>query len=150
MTPEHTHWMNYALALAEKALPQDVPVGAVLVNEAGDVLGEGWNTREADHDPTAHAEMMALREAGRQKGDWRLTGCTLYVTLEPCPMCAAALLQARVSTVVFGADDPIQGALGGALNLGPLYGNPMAIKGGIEAEACRAQLDTFFQSLRAQ
>lgn len=141
-------WIHHAQALAEKSLPQDVPVGAVIVDENGNIIGEGWNTREQDQDPTGHAELLAIRQAGMVRQNWRLNGCTLYVTLEPCPMCASALLQSRISQVVFGAYDPVQGALGSALNLTELYRNPVHITGGIDEKACQKQLQEFFKAQR--
>lgn len=105
--------MGHALDLATAAAGDgDVPVGAVVVSPAGEVIGEGRNLREAEGDPTAHAEIVALREAARKTGEWRLEGCTLVVTLEPCPMCAGALVLSRVSTLVMGAWDPKMGACG--------------------------------------
>ncbi len=111
---EPAHWLTEALGLAEKAASEDeVPVGAVVVKD-GQVIGRGYNRREADHNPVAHAEIQAILEASRALQSWRLTGCTLYVTLEPCPMCLAASQQARVDRLVYGAHDP----KGGALSLG--------------------------------
>lgn len=105
--------MGHALSLATAAAGDgDVPVGAVVVSPAGEVIGEGRNLREVEGDPTAHAEIVALREAARKTGEWRLEGCTLVVTLEPCPMCAGALVLSRVSTLVMGAWDPKMGACG--------------------------------------
>ncbi|HET8983774.1 MAG TPA: nucleoside deaminase [Pedococcus sp.] len=105
--------MGHALDLATAAAGDgDVPVGAVVVSPAGEVIGEGRNVREVEGDPTAHAEIVALREAARKTGEWRLEGCTLVVTLEPCPMCAGALVLSRVSTLVMGAWDPKMGACG--------------------------------------
>ena len=111
--PRYAAWMGRALALAaEAAADGDVPVGAVVVSPEGEVVGEGRNRREADGDPTAHAEVVALRAAARHTGSWRLEGHTLVVTLEPCPMCAGALLLARVGRLVLGAWDPKLGATG--------------------------------------
>jgi tRNA(adenine34) deaminase len=105
--------MTRAIALAERAADAgDVPVGALVADTSGQVLGEGWNLREAEQDPTAHAEVVALRAAARALGSWRLEGCTLVVTLEPCPMCAGAAMLARVERVVLGAWDPKLGACG--------------------------------------
>ena len=105
--------MGHALDLATAAAGDgDVPVGAVVVSPAGEVIGEGRNLREVEGDPTAHAEIVALREAARRTGEWRLQGCTLVVTLEPCPMCAGALVLSRVATLVMGAWDPKMGACG--------------------------------------
>ena len=104
--------MGEALAVARAALPDDVPIGAVVVSPVGDVIGRGHNLREAQHDPAGHAEILALREAANAVGEWRLDGCTLVVTLEPCTMCAGALVLARVERLVFGAFDPKAGAVG--------------------------------------
>jgi tRNA(adenine34) deaminase len=105
--------MGEALALAQRAVESgDVPVGAVVLDADGYVVGRGYNAREATGDPTAHAEVVALREAAAARGQWRLDGCTLLVTLEPCTMCAGALVLARVSRLVYGADDPKAGAVG--------------------------------------
>jgi tRNA(adenine34) deaminase len=109
----HEDWMRLALAEAHEALAtDDVPVGAVIVDAAGAVIGRGRNERERNQDPTAHAEIVAIRQAAAATGDWHLTGCTLVVTLEPCVMCAGALLAARVPVVVFGAWDEKAGASG--------------------------------------
>src|SRR5512141_632094 len=106
-------WMRRALELAGIAEQADeVPVGAVLLSPAGDVIGEGWNRNIGDHDPTAHAEIIAMRQAGTRLGNHRLVGCTLYVTLEPCAMCAMAMIHARIARLVFGAADPKTGAAG--------------------------------------
>jgi tRNA(adenine34) deaminase len=105
--------MRHALTLAERAAQAgDVPVGAVVVSGSGELLGEGWNQRERDGDPSAHAEVVAIRAAAARLGSWRLAGCTLVVTMEPCPMCAGAAMLARVERVVLGAWDPKLGACG--------------------------------------
>jgi tRNA(adenine34) deaminase len=105
--------MSRALTLAQRAADAgDVPVGALVVDASGEVVGEGWNLREVDQDPTAHAEVVALRAAAARLGSWRLEGCTLVVTMEPCPMCAGASMLARVERVVLGAWDPKLGACG--------------------------------------
>ncbi|MCC2686880.1 MAG: CMP/dCMP deaminase zinc-binding, partial [Paenibacillaceae bacterium] len=110
-------WMGEALEEAYKAQQlREVPIGAVIVKD-GEVIGRGHNLRETGHDPTAHAEMLAIREASEYLGAWRLTGCTLYVTLEPCPMCAGAIVQARIDRVVFGSADPKAGCAGTLMNL---------------------------------
>lgn len=144
----HEHWMQTARELAENALPEDVPVGALLINTSGKIVSQGWNKREQLHDPTAHAEVIALKEAGKSQQNWRLNDLILYVTLEPCPMCASALLQARISAIIFGAYDPLQGALGSMINLTDLYPYPVHIIGGIQEGACKEQLQSFFKMHR--
>jgi tRNA(adenine34) deaminase len=135
--------MAEALQQAHRALPADVPVGAVILAPDGTRLAAACNRRERDHDPTAHAEMRALTEAGKKLGNWRLSETTLVVTLEPCPMCASAIRQARVKRVVFGAYDPVMGACGSALNL--MADAPdLEVIGGIQEEACRQLLLDFF------
>ena len=119
----HEHYMQIALEEAQQALREDeVPVGAVIVHD-GRVIARAHNQRERLRDPTAHAEMIAITQAAESRNSWRLDGCTLYVTLEPCPMCAGAILQARMPTVVYGAADPKAGAVGFAL---PPAGRPAA------------------------
>jgi tRNA(adenine34) deaminase len=146
-------WMQVALAEAEKASALgDVPVGALLVDERGDLLGAGYNRREIDHDPTAHAEVLALRAATRRLGRWRLPGCTLICTLEPCLMCAGALIQSRVARVVYAADDPKAGAVRSlfATLEDPRLNHRIEVIRGVEAEASGQQLRAFFAALRAQ
>lgn len=142
--------MRRALALAERAAGAgEVPVGALIV--AGDeVVAEGWNRPIAARDPTAHAEILALRAAGEALGAYRLPGTTLYVTLEPCAMCVGALIHARVGRVVFGAADPKTGALGGmlALHEHPSHNHRLAVTGGVLAEACGERLRAFFRERR--
>ncbi len=142
----HTAWMTQALELARQALPADVPVGAVLVHE-GKVLASACNRREIDKNPIGHAEMLVLQAAAQKLGDWRLSNTTLYVTLEPCPMCASAIQQARVGQVVFGAYDPVLGACGSRYAL--LTDTPdLPVLGGIEEAACGTLLRNFFQQRR--
>lgn len=139
-------YMKEALEEAQKALAHgDVPVGAVIVRK-GRIIGRGHNRREADQDVTAHAEVLALREAGAYDGGWRLEGAVLYVTLEPCPMCAAAIVQAKMAQVIYGVDDPRLGAAGSLLNLlqFPGFHHDVAIRSGLEAEACGNLLKDFF------
>ncbi|WP_414720984.1 tRNA adenosine(34) deaminase TadA [Streptomyces sp.] len=140
--------MRLALAAADEAARAgDVPVGAVLLGPDGAVLATGHNEREATHDPTAHAEVLALRRAAERLGEWRLTGCTLVVTLEPCVMCAGALVQARVDRVVFGAVDEKAGAAGSLWDLvrdRRLNHRPEVILG-VLAQECSAQLTAFFR-----
>ncbi len=143
-------WMRRALELAARAQAEgEVPVGALVVREDS-VLGEGWNRPIAAHDPTAHAEILALREAAAQAGDYRLGGATLYVTLEPCPMCAAAMAHARIARLVFGAWDPRQGAAGSAFNLvtAPEMNHRIDSFGGVLSEECGALLRGFFAGRR--
>jgi tRNA(adenine34) deaminase len=143
--------MRLALAVAERALPGgDVPIGAVVLDATGSVIGEGFNRRELDADPTAHAEVLALRAAAREAGQWRLEGCTLVVTLEPCTMCAGALVLARVDRVVFGAFDPKAGAVGSLWDVvrDPRLNHRPEVVAGVLAEECGALLRTFFEAHR--
>lgn len=128
----------------------EIPVAAVVLNERGQAIGWGSNRRETDQQPLAHAELVALQQAARLRQDWRFNGCTLVVTLEPCPMCAGALVQARMGRVVFGAADPKRGALGGCLNLAldPSAHHHMLVTGGVLAERCSAQLEAWFRRRR--
>jgi len=142
--------MEEALAEARRAAGHgEVPVGAV-VARGGVILGRSGNRRVRDADPSAHAEILALREAGRAVGDWRLEGCTLYVTLEPCPMCVSACRQARLDLVVWGARDPVAGACGSRLDLAedPRLGRPLAHRGGLEAGTAAGLLRSFFAKKR--
>ena len=143
-------WMRQALALAARAEAEgEVPVGALIVRD-GQLLGEGWNQPVALRDPTAHAEILALRTAAQKIGDYRLSGATLYVTLEPCPMCAAAIAHARIARLVFGAWDPRQGAAGSAFNLVAAEGMNHRVDafGGVLSEECGAMLKKFFSTRR--
>jgi tRNA(adenine34) deaminase len=144
-------FMRLALDQAHNAwLLGEVPVGAVIVRD-GKVLATGYNRPIGDSDPTAHAEIVALRQAASLLGNYRLPGCTLYVTLEPCAMCAMALMHARVQRVVFGTRDPKTGAAGSVLNLfdEPRLNHHAELLGGVEAEACASLLQDFFRSRRA-
>ena len=148
MTDEY--FMQDAIRQAVKAYEADeVPVGAVVVRE-GAVIARAWNQVELLKDATAHAEMIALTAAEAAVGDWRLTGCTLYVTKEPCPMCAGALVHCRIDRVVFGADDPKGGAAGGAINLlqFPTLNHACDITSGVMESECRSLLQTFFKEKR--
>lgn len=143
-------WMRLALAEADRAAAAgDVPVGAVVVRE-GRAIGFGRNRREADQDPLAHAEILAIGAAAKETGSWRLTGAALFVTLEPCAMCAGALVNARVERVVFGAADPKAGFCGslGDLVRDPRLNHRLAVTSGVLAEACGEQLREFFARLR--
>mgnify|MGYP001324339813 CR=1 FL=1 len=149
---KHFQWMRLALAEAEKAaVLGDVPVGAVAVQE-GAVIGTGHNRKEYEHDPTAHAEITALRAAAQALQDWRLDGVTLYCTLEPCPMCAGAMVQARLSRLVWATADPKGGANGSLIDLFDLPGlnHRVEVIRGVLAEEAAAQLRAFFEGLRAQ
>ena len=128
----------------------DVPVGAVVLSADGEVLGVGRNRREQASDPTAHAEILALREAAAASGEWRLTGTTMVVTLEPCPMCAGALVAARVGALVFGTPDPKAGAAGSLYNLctDPRLNHELPVTPGVRADECAAQLSAFFAARR--
>lgn len=143
-------WMRRALELAARAEAEgEVPVGALVVRD-DQVLGEGWNQPVALRDPTAHAEVLALRAAAQKLGDYRLSGATLYVTLEPCPMCAAAVTHARIARLVFGAWDPRQGAAGSAFNLvaADAMNHRVDAFGGVMSEECGAVLKRFFEARR--
>ena len=145
------HFMQLALALARRAEAEgEVPVGAVLTSDL-EVLGEGWNRPVNSADPTAHAEILALRAGARRLHNYRMPGTTLYVTLEPCAMCAGAIVQARVARVVFGAHDPRAGAAGSVLNVldHPILNHRAALTTGVEAEACAMLLVDFFKARRA-
>jgi tRNA(adenine34) deaminase len=144
------YFMGEALRQAAKAYEKDeVPVGAVIVCE-GKIIARAFNQVELLKDATAHAEMLALTQAENALGDWRLTDCTLYVTKEPCPMCAGAMVHTRLARVVFGAGDPKGGAAGGALNLlqFPTLNHRCDITSGVRLEECRALLKTFFAGQR--
>jgi tRNA(adenine34) deaminase len=138
-------------ALAEAAAAgQDVPVGAVVLDAAGEIIGRGRNLREATADPTAHAEILAIRAAGEAAGDWRLEQCTLVVTLEPCTMCAGAVLAARLRRLVFGARDPRAGAAGSVWDVlhDPRLGEPVEVVSGVLEAECSALLTEFFARRR--
>lgn len=128
----------------------DVPIGAVVVHE-GELIASGHNRREVDGDPTAHAEILAIRVAAARLGSWRLEGCTLYVTLEPCVMCAGALVLARLPRLVFGADDPKAGAVGALYDVprDPRLNHQVEVVRGVEAETCAALLRDFFRARRS-
>jgi tRNA(adenine34) deaminase len=146
-------WMREAIAEARKALAADeVPIGAVVVHEpTGNIIGRGHNRRENDHDPTAHAEIIALREAARAVGHWRLLDCVLVVTLEPCPMCAGAAVNARVPRLIYGCSDPKAGAVRTLYRLcdDERLNHRVAIEEGVLAEDCAELLRGFFRAQRA-
>ena len=143
-------FMREAMGLAEEAARNgEVPVGAVVVKD-GEVIGRGWNRPISAADPTAHAEIVAMREAATKLGNYRLVGCELYVTLEPCAMCVGAMLHARVARVVFGARDPKTGACGSVVDLPAVerLNHHAAFEGGVLAEECGALLKKFFAERR--
>ena len=145
-------YMTLALEQAREAAAEgEVPIGAVLVCD-GAVVAHGCNAREAAADPTAHAEMIAIREGAERLGRWRLSGCTLYVTLEPCPMCAGALVNARIDRLVYGAADPKAGATGTLYDLSAddRLNHRFEVRGGVLAEECGQILKEFFQDLRGR
>ncbi|WP_208006688.1 tRNA adenosine(34) deaminase TadA [Aeromicrobium phragmitis] len=150
MTPDEA-WMRQALELAAVAGAEgDVPVGAIVVSPSGRILGEGRNTRERDADPTGHAEIDAMRQAARAVGEWRLEGCTLVVTLEPCTMCAGALVSARVARLVFGAFDDKAGAVGSLWDVvrDRRLNHRPEVHAGVLAAESTALLQNFFASRR--
>lgn len=143
-------WMAEALALAGRAGREgEVPIGAVIVKD-GEIIGKGWNRNIGLNDPSAHAEIMAMRDAGKRLGNHRLPGCSLYVTLEPCPMCAGAMIHARLARVVYGADDPKTGTAGGVFDLlnHPAHNHVVNVTGACMADECSALLKDFFRKRR--
>ena len=146
----HSAWMNEALRRAEKAYREgEIPVGAVIVQK-NKIIGRGYNQRERLKDPTAHAEILAITAAAGTLEDWRLTDCTLYVTKEPCPMCAGAIINSRMRLLVFGAYDEEKGCCGSLYQLcgDRRLDSKTAVKGGVEEEKCTAILQEFFQTKR--
>ena len=149
--PLHSQWMGWALDAARRALATaDVPIGAIVVGPEGTVLGTGWNEREATGDPTAHAEVLALRRAAATTGSWRLDGCTLVVTLEPCAMCAGASVLARIPRVVFGAWDVKAGAAGSVFDVlrERRLNHWTEVVPGVREDECAELLKTFFAAHR--
>jgi tRNA(adenine34) deaminase len=145
-------WMRQALTLARRAeVEGEVPIGAVIVRE-GTLVGEGWNRNISFSDPTAHAEIIALREAGHTLNNYRLPGCIMYVTLEPCAMCVSAAIHARLERLVFGAVDPKTGALGGAYSLPEIHehNHQLQYQGGLLAAEAGELLRTFFRARRSR
>ena len=143
-------WMAEALALARRAGHEgEVPIGAVIVM-GDEIVGRGWNRNIGLNDPSAHAEIMAMRDAGKRLGNHRLPGCSLYVTLEPCPMCAGAMIHARLARVVYAADDPKTGAAGGAFDLlnHPAHNHLVSVTGDCMTDECSALLRDFFRKRR--
>ena len=153
-TDTDARWMQHALALASRAEQEDdeVPIGAVLVAADGTLLGEGWNRNITEHDPTAHAEIVAMRQAGLRLGNHRLLGATLYVTLEPCAMCAMAMVHARLARVVFAAADPKTGAAGSVFDLlaDPRHNHRVAVQGGLLADEAGRRLSDYFRARRGK
>ena len=147
-------WMRHALDLAERAQREDdeIPVGAVVVDASGQLIGEGWNRNIAEHDPSAHAEIVAMRRAGAAIANHRLVGCTLYVTLEPCAMCAMAMVHARIAQVVFGANDPKTGAAGSVFHLlgDARHNHRVAVAGGVLGEEAGTMLTNYFRAKRGK
>ena len=152
--PDDEHWMRHALSLADRAEREDdeIPVGAVLVAAGGEVIGEGWNRNITERDPTAHAEIVAMRQAGRRLGNHRLLGSTLYITLEPCAMCAMAMVHARIARVVFGAFDPKTGAAGSVFDLlaDPRHNHRVEVTGGVLGEEAGGKLTAYFRRKRGK
>jgi tRNA(adenine34) deaminase len=145
-------WMSYAIELASKAeLQGEIPVGAVLVKD-GEVIGEGWNQSITLNDPTAHAEVMAIRDAGQRVDNYRLVGSTLYVTLEPCPMCAGAMVHSRIDKLVFGASDLKTGAAGSVMNIvaHDQLNHQLEVIAGVLQQDCSEAISAFFKKRRKQ
>lgn len=147
---QHIEWMQRAIDTAQQALPVDVPVGALIIGPDGLVIGKAHNEREQHHTPSAHAEILAIDRAAKALHQWRLKGCWLYVTLEPCPMCASLILQSKIKGVVYGASDTLQGALGSVLNLPATVpgGHQLEIIAGILETECQQLLTRFFSQHR--
>ena len=144
------YYMEEAIKLAESAgSAGDVPVGCVIADENGNIIGRGRNRREENSCATCHAEIEAINEACRTLGTWRLSGCSLYVTLEPCPMCAGAIIMSRISAVYYGAREGLTGSCGSVINLFmENYGHHVRVYGGICEDECRSILKDFFEKLR--
>ncbi|WP_370872582.1 tRNA adenosine(34) deaminase TadA [Paenibacillus zeirhizosphaerae] len=150
MTDEHEYWMNQAILEANKAEAiGEVPIGAVVVKNS-EIIGRGYNLRETTNDATAHAEIIAIKQASESIGAWRLLDCHLYVTLEPCPMCAGAIVQSRIPTVIYGTTDPKAGCAGTLMNLlqEPRFNHRTEVIQGILQPQCAALLTNFFRNLR--
>lgn len=146
------YWMQQALLLADKAEQQgEIPVGAILVKD-GEIIGQGWNQSISLNDPSAHAEMLAIRQAGQTVHNYRLIDTTLYVTLEPCPMCAGLLVHSRIKRLVYGASDYKTGAAGSIMNLleHPGLNHQIEVTAGVLEEKCSSNLSLFFKTRRAQ
>lgn len=148
MVESYSYYIGLALEQA-KTTKTDVPVAALIVRD-GEIIASAVNSKEILNDPTSHAEMMVIREATQKLGSWRLEDVTLYVTLEPCPMCAAAIMYSRIPKVVFGAYDPLYGAMGSAIDMSEYIRHRPQVIGGIEEEACKNVLQHFFQKCRGE
>ena len=147
---DHEKYMRAALKLAREAFDAgEVPVGCVVFTSSGEIIGRGRNRREETSDATAHAEVDAIRDACAALGTWNLSGCGIAVTLEPCPMCAGAIINSRLSPVIYGAKEPNSGSVGSILNLfEERYGHSPAVYGGVLADECSQLLRDFFSTLR--
>ncbi len=148
----HQQWMTRSIELATTAgNAGEVPVGAIIINSMGELISTGENRRERDRDPTAHAEIVAIRSAGEYLDSWHLSNCTLYVTLEPCPMCAGAIVAARLKLLVYGADDAKTGSIRTVLNIpdSAASNHKLTVIGGILESTCRQQLQDWFRQKRA-
>ena len=147
---DHKHYMQLAVFLAQEAgADGEAPVGCVVVDSSGIVIGRGRNRREKKKSTMAHAEIEAIEQACDILGDWRLSGCSLYVTLEPCPMCAGAIIMSRIGKIYYGARDELTGSCGSVINLFmESYGQSTQVFGGILADECSALLTEFFKELR--
>ncbi|VAW59023.1 tRNA-specific adenosine-34 deaminase [hydrothermal vent metagenome] len=150
MLPTHQYWMQHALQLAQKAADEDeVPVGAIIVKD-NKVISEGWNQSIQNHDPSAHAEIIAIRNAGKILKNYRLIDTTMYVTLEPCSMCVGAMIHARIGRLVFGASDLKTGATGGAINLihDSIHNHKIEVLSSVMEDECKQLLQAFFKRKR--
>ncbi len=152
MSASDQDWMLHALELADRAEHEDdeIPVGALIINKAGELIAEAWNKNITQHDPSAHAEILAMRSAGERIQNHRLLGCTLYITLEPCAMCAMAMIHARIKRVVFGAFDPKTGAAGSVFDLlqDPRHNHRIEVQGGVLADIASKKLSDYFRAKR--
>ncbi|MBD2652197.1 nucleoside deaminase [Synechocystis sp. FACHB-383] len=149
----HEHWMQMAIALAEEAGNEgEIPVGAVVINSIGQVLATTQNRKQRDQNPTAHAEILAIQTACHRLGHWRLNECALYVTLEPCPMCTGAIIQARLGLLVYGTPDPKTGTIDSVFDLAASAASNHRLQrlGGVCQEQCREQLQSWFAQHRAR
>ncbi len=147
---DHEKHMTSALDQAKKAMDEgEVPVGCVIVDDHGEIIGRGYNRREKERNALAHAELEAINEACKQVNDWRLSGCSLYVTLEPCPMCAGAIINARIAKVFYGAKEELSGSCGSVINLFmERFGHSPQVVGGVLEQESRTLMTVFFRKLR--